>query len=70
MNIGTYLKTFRKNNRLSQEELGKMIGISAPTLSNWEAGKYLPRGAKTIASLESALGIERGTLYLLLYGDK
>ena len=36
--MGRFLKELRKERRLTQEELGKMIGVTNKSISKWENG--------------------------------
>ena len=36
------LKLFRNNNKLSQEKLARIIGVSLMTVQRWECGKSNP----------------------------
>lgn len=40
--IGSFLVELRKEHNLTQEELGKKIGVTNKTISRWETGRYLP----------------------------
>lgn len=40
--IGKFLKEERKNKKLSQEELGELLGVSNRSISKWETGVSLP----------------------------
>lgn len=40
--IGAFLAELRKENDLTQEELGEFLGVSNKTVSRWETGTYLP----------------------------
>ena len=40
--IGNFLKQLRKENGLTQEQLGEKIGVTNKTISRWETGTYLP----------------------------
>ncbi len=40
--IGKYIATCRKGKKLTQEELGGKLGITAKAISKWECGKGLP----------------------------
>ena len=42
MRIGAFLAKLRKENGLTQEELGQTLGVSNKTVSRWETGTYLP----------------------------
>lgn len=39
---GAIIKQLRKNKNLSQAELGKNLGFSARTISDWESGNTEP----------------------------
>ncbi|MFV0413337.1 MAG: helix-turn-helix domain-containing protein [Oscillospiraceae bacterium] len=51
-----YLKTARERMGLSQKELSKMLGVSAGSVGNWEAGLREP-GLETIAKIASSLNV-------------
>ena len=40
--IGNFLKELRKQNNMTQEQLGERIGVTNKTVSRWETGKYMP----------------------------
>lgn len=40
--IGKYLAELRKENGMTQEQLGEKIGVTNKTVSRWETGTYLP----------------------------
>ena len=40
--IGNFLKELRKQNNMTQEQLGERIGVTNKTVSRWETGNYLP----------------------------
>jgi len=40
--IGEFLKTLRKENNLTQEELADKLNVSRRTVSRWETGSNLP----------------------------
>ena len=40
--IGTFLKDFRNEKGMTQEQLGEKIGVSNKTISRWETGNYMP----------------------------
>jgi len=56
---GEKLKTWREASDLTQTEAGDRVGVSAPTWSEWEAGKKQPRHVFAIA-IELVTGIPRG----------
>jgi len=43
--IGFRIKDLRKNKRMSQSDLGKMIGVSQTTVTAWETGRAEPASA-------------------------
>lgn len=40
--IGLFLKELRKENNMTQEQLGERIGVTNKTISRWETGNYMP----------------------------
>lgn len=40
--IGSFLAELRKEQGLTQEELGERLGVTNKTISRWETGSYLP----------------------------
>jgi transcriptional regulator with XRE-family HTH domain len=64
MNIGTAIKTLRKEKGLSQKELAQMCDISVNALSQIELNESFPQKT-TIAKICSILGIP--TSYLLFF---
>lgn len=40
--IGTFLKELRKEQNLTQEQLGEKVGVTNKTVSRWETGTYMP----------------------------
>ena len=46
------IKKHRKRLRLSQAQMGKLLGVSAITILNWEQGKSKPRAANRDAIVE------------------
>ncbi|HFR3588141.1 TPA: helix-turn-helix domain-containing protein [Streptococcus suis] len=60
------LKTLRKENNLTQEELAKKIGVNLRTLQKWENGESSIR-TKNAEKLAKHFGVSVG--YLLGYSD-
>ena len=65
MSFGENLQTIRKMNRLSQEGLAEMLGVSRQAVSKWELGEGYPEVDKLLLlskklniSLDSLLGGE------------
>lgn len=40
--IGKFLKELRKEQNLTQEQLGEKVGVTNKTVSRWETGTYMP----------------------------
>ena len=40
--IGMFLKELRKQNNMTQEQLGEKLGVTNKTISRWETGNYMP----------------------------
>ncbi len=40
--IGKFLKQLRKEQNLTQEQLGDKVGVTNKTVSRWETGEYMP----------------------------
>ena len=40
--IGKLLSELRKQNEMTQEQLGLKIGVTNKTISRWETGNYMP----------------------------
>ncbi|HEY1390331.1 MAG TPA: helix-turn-helix transcriptional regulator [Ktedonobacterales bacterium] len=55
---------WRKGKWLTQEELGKMVGVSLTSISSWELGVKQPR-FKNLRALAAALGIEPDQIILI-----
>ena len=49
------IKKHRKKLRLTQKALAAKLGVSVPSVVNWESGKIAPRG-KNLAKVEKFLG--------------
>ena len=42
MNLGQKIQKYRKYNKLSQEQLGELVGVTRQTISNWELNESAP----------------------------
>ncbi|MDO5328312.1 MAG: helix-turn-helix transcriptional regulator [Clostridia bacterium] len=69
MSFGEKLQTIRKKNRLSQERLAEMLGVSRQAVSKWELGEGYPEVDKLLilskklnVSLDSLLGGENAPI--------
>lgn len=54
--IGEIIKEHRKNKKLTQEELGKMVFVSKQAVSKWETGRNMP-DIDTLRKLSEILDI-------------
>ena len=48
MNFAENLKSIRKEQKLSQEELAEMLGVSRQAISKWEQGEGYPEVEKLL----------------------
>ena len=64
--IGKFIAAMRRQQGLTQEQLGQALGVTNKTVSRWETGKYLP-DISLLAPLSALLGI---TVNELLAGEK
>ena len=56
MTLGEKIQYYRKQNRLSQEELAARVGVSRQAVSKWELGDATPEVDKLVA-LAKAFGV-------------
>ncbi|RFT79734.1 XRE family transcriptional regulator, partial [Adlercreutzia equolifaciens] len=42
MDLGTRISELRREKGMTQEQLAKLVGISAPAVSKWETGSSCP----------------------------
>ena len=54
--IGKFIAELRKEQGLSQTQLGEKIGVTNKTVSRWETGTYLPP-ADMLLSLSESFGV-------------
>lgn len=40
--IGCFIAELRKEKKLTQTELGELLGVTNKTVSRWETGNYMP----------------------------
>lgn len=64
--IGKFLKELRKQNNMTQEQLGERIGVTNKTVSRWETGNYMP----PIESLRLLSDIYDISINEILAGEK
>lgn len=61
MNVGLSIKELRESHGMTQEELGKIAGVSSMAVSQWENGRTVPRmGA--IQQIADYFGIPKSTI--------
>lgn len=61
MSVGDTIKRLRISHKLSQEELGKIAGVTDKAVSTWEKGEKVPRmGA--IKKMAAYFGVSKGYL--------
>lgn len=54
--IGKFIAALRKERGLTQEALGKQLGVTNKTVSRWENGNYMP-DIELLVPLGEALGV-------------
>lgn len=54
--VGKFITELRKEQGLTQEQLGEKIGVTNKTISRWETGTYLPP-ADALLSLSELYGV-------------
>ncbi len=59
--IGEQIKNFRRKNGITQEELGKLIGVTTQAVSNWERGGV--PDAELLPDIADALGVSIDMLF-------
>ena len=64
--VGAFIRQLRKEQGLTQEQLGRRLGVTNKTVSRWECGNYLP-DLDTCLLLSDTLGI---TVNELLLGQR
>lgn len=64
--IGSFLAELRKENNLTQAELGEKLGVTNKTISRWETGNYMP----PVEMLEELSNMYGMTINELLSGKK
>lgn len=64
--MGQFLATLRKEQHLTQSELGEKLGVTNKTISRWETGTYLP----PVEMLEQLSHLYGLTINELLSGER
>ena len=54
--VGKHIKTFREDLGITQKELANRLGVTQPTVGNWEAGIREPR-TKQLLKIAQELGV-------------
>ena len=57
MTVGEKIKYIRKQNKISQQELGNMLGVSQAMIAQYENGKRIPK-IETLIKIAEALDCE------------
>jgi DNA-binding transcriptional regulator YiaG len=52
-------KAIRERAGLSASEVARLLGVSQPTVSNWENGKRVPRGEPAMKYAELLIELDR-----------
>ena len=55
--IGQYIKHLRESKGITQEELGKIIGVQRAAVQKWESGKVQNLKRETIKKLSEYFGV-------------
>ena len=66
LKMGSFLAELRKENNLTQAELGEKLGVTNKTISRWETGNYIP----PVEMLEELSNMYGMTINELLSGKK
>ncbi len=61
-NKKSLIRTYRTQHDLTQDELGKRLGVSRQTVNNWEAGLYNP-SEPTLIEMAKVFGISPDKLF-------
>jgi transcriptional regulator with XRE-family HTH domain len=54
--IGKAIARARQRKRWTQEDLARVVGVSRPTVADWERGEHYP--LRYLGAIEEALGID------------
>lgn len=57
-NVGTEIRRMRKSIGITQRELGRRMGISAPGVARWERPTYAGYTTKKLAAMAGVCGYE------------
>jgi len=53
---GKFIAELRKTKKLTQEQLGEILGVTNKTVSRWETGTYLP-SAEALQAMSELFGV-------------
>ena len=62
MKIGEKIKTARKKKRMTQEDLGKLVGVQKSAIAKYESGRVVNIKRSTLQKIASALNIRPSEL--------
>ena len=65
MNIGEYIKNLRLAKNLTQEELGKIVGVQRAAVQKWESGQVQNLKRTTIQKLADFFDVSPATFICL-----
>lgn len=57
MSMGTYIKELRLQKKMSQEELGKIVGVNRAAVNKWESGQVENIKRSVILKLSDFFGV-------------
>ncbi|MCI7055740.1 MAG: helix-turn-helix domain-containing protein [Selenomonas bovis] len=58
------IRELRENKKMTQDKLGKLVGVGRSTVAKWESGENLPR-ARQLISLANVFGVKVDALLRL-----
>ena len=61
--IGENIRRYRNENKMTQEEFGKLLGISAQAISKWENEKNYP-DIVLLPDIAQVMGIQVGSFFV------
>jgi transcriptional regulator with XRE-family HTH domain len=63
-----FLAVYRKNKRMTQFDVAKILGVTDSLISKWETGKVMPTNEELV-KLSEIYGIGIKKLYPSLFGE-
>jgi tellurite methyltransferase len=64
-----FLSVYRKNKRMTQFDVAKVLGVTDTLISKWETGKVIPTN-EDIVKLSEIYKVSIKKLFPELFGDK